>query len=292
MPNTKIRKVELFALHAIKNGQALDDYEELFETVLRVPAPDRKFKAGDRVYAVSSLRRSQGLVFLSAVEGAEGANPLIFNAARATERTEQLGPGEVVAEKTHAVIDVAARRAAVEFNQRGPRASGIAEVLEASGRRVRGWESLNVELNPIPDAGFVRAIDRFERIQEASIQVARPNLDWTDHRNQLMAIADESDARTAELVMKAPPKESLAKRRGIVGIIRDLSTVALSPFKGARVRGFRPGEKAPTAVTLARHTEHARIPVALDATGHVQDRDINSKLAEFLAAHRTPEDQP
>ncbi len=282
----KIRKIDLFSLHAIRDGQPLDDYEELFEVISKIPAPERKLNVGDRVFAISSFRRSGGRVFLSTVEGSQGANPLIFDASQGTERTEELRPGEVLAEKTHAVIDVGLREVAVEFNLRGPRASAIADILEASGRRVRGWSTLNVELNPVPDAGFIPAILRFERIQEAMIQVARPNQDWTDHRNKLMSLADESEARVAEVTMKAPPRESLSKGRGIVGIIRQLASAAASPFQGARVKGLRPGEKAPSTVSLSRHQENVRVPVKLDDCGHVIDRDINGKMVDFLDSRR------
>ena len=216
----------------------------------------------------------------------EGTNPLIFDTASAGERTEDLRPGEVVAEKTHAILDLQSREAVIEYNQRGAKAADIAELFETVARKKEEWETLALELNPVADVEFVRAIERFERIQLASLKVARPNPDWTDYYSDFTHLAEDSDARLIEVQLTAQPRDSLSKNQGIVRYLKELAGATRAVMKGARVKGIRTGEKAPTTISLSHYIEHQRVSVKLTADGHVQDADIESKMIEFLDARQ------
>jgi hypothetical protein len=281
MNDTKVKKLEIFSIHALNDDKPVD-YEAFFALLACVPAVARSLKAGDRTFAISTLIVSNRRAFVAAVEGTEGTRPLIFNPQIFEERTQSLEPGEFVAEKTHAVVDLRTREVVVEFNLRGPRASMIADVLQYIGRKLPGYPTLTISLNPVADGEFVAEIERFSRIKEASVQVAKPNQSWTDHRNSLMHLADESEAGAASLAMNAPPRGTLSKDRGIVGIIKQLAAEAISPFKAVRVTGVRVGENSDTTITLSKHQEHRRMPVRLDLNGHVEDADINGRMTDLL----------
>ncbi len=160
----------------------------------------------------------------------------------------------------------------------------IADILESVARKLPGYSTLSIRLNPVADSEFVVAIERFARIKEARVELAKPNPSWTDHRNALMNLADESEAGTADLGMKAKPRGSLSKDRGLVRIIKRLATQAISPFRTVRLVGIRVGEKSDTTITLSNHQEHRRVPIKLDLNGHVQDGDINGRMADLLDA--------
>jgi hypothetical protein len=223
-------------------------------------------------------------VWLVAYEGDEGVNPLIFNTANATERVQRLRSGEVVAHKTHAMIDLASRQAIVEYNHRGAKAHDLATVLEEQARDALQDQSFVTELNPVADESFAEALGRFGRIRVASIRVARPNVDWTDHYNHLTEVARDSNARTMELSLTANRASSLSTAGGVVRFIRDLAHDTLSMFKGARITGTREGESAETTISLANHIEHQKVSVRMTESGHVDDMDIKQKIEAYLAA--------
>ncbi len=283
--DTKVRKLEVYALHG-RNDDRPANYERLFEMLIRVPPAKRALKVGDKVIVIPRLKKDGSRILVSAVEGAEGTNPLIFNTASAAERTEDLQPGEVVAEKTHAVLDLQTREGIIEYNQRGAKASDIAEVLESVARRKNEWSSLALELNPVADVEFVRAIERFDRIQLASIKVARPNQDWNDYYNDFTHLADESDARLVEIQLTAQPRNSLSKDYGIVHYLKELAAAPLAVMKGAHIKGVRHGEKAPTTISLSHYIEHQRVSVRITDDGHVQSGDIDRKMIEYLNARQ------
>ncbi len=84
MPNTKVKKLEVFSLHALNDDKPVD-YEALFSLLASVPSVDRSLKAGDRIFAVPTLVISNHRAFIAAVEGTEGTRSLIFNLKNSEE---------------------------------------------------------------------------------------------------------------------------------------------------------------------------------------------------------------
>jgi hypothetical protein len=279
------RKLEVFALH-IRSDEGSVDYRELFRWLASVDAEDRSHMIGDRLVAIPRLSVDDQCATLRAYEGERGINPLIFNATLARERIQRLRSGEIVATKTHALISLATREAIVEYNHRGAKAVDIAQVLEIVSRRRADFDDVTIELNPVADEAFVQALERFRRIRIASMRMARPNVDWTDHYNNLTAVAAESEARTVEVTFSADRGRSLAREGGVVKFIRDLAADTLSIFKGARIIGVREGETAETTISLGHFVEHQRISVRMTQDGHVEDADIERKIREYLNSRR------
>ncbi len=283
------RKLQVFALHA-RTTRGAAEYVELFNEIAGL-APERRVTDPDgRVIAIPTCEVRDGRAWLVAYEGDRGVSPLIFNTESAKERVQRLRSGEVVAHKTHALIDLNRREAIVEYNHRGAKAHDIAVVLEGLGREVTKDLSLAVELNPFADEEFARSIARFERIRIAMLRVARPNVDWTDHYNDLTEVANDSDARTIEVTLTANRGGSLSKQQGVVRFIRDLASKSLSILKGAKVTGTRTGESAETTVSLAHHIEHQKVNVRMTDDGHVDDIDIRQKVAAYSTARNRNKD--
>jgi hypothetical protein len=284
------RKLEVWSVHAHQGEQSPSavDYEELF-TAISAASPEQRVQSGaERLVALSRLEIDASQIWITAYEGTRGLNPLIFNTLSSEERVQHLAQGEVVATKTHALVNLSSRTAIVEYNHQGAKASDIASVLGSTGR-VLGWEGLKVELNPLVSESFIGEVERFERIREATARLVRPNLGWSDWEDELTEAAEDSDAQAVNVEFTAPRGESLSQTAGVVPFIRRLATTPLSPLKRASLTGRRQGEDEETTVSTTNHVEHQRINVRLDPDGHVSDADIQQHPADFDVARSADE---
>jgi hypothetical protein len=277
------RKLELFAVHA-RTSEGPVNYLELFTWLASRKPRERYQELGDRLVAVHRLVKRGKYFALTAYEGPLGVAPLIFDAATGRARVERLAEREVMATATHAFVDAVGRRAVVEYNHRGAKAGDIAQALEQVGRA--HFPELSIELNPVADESFVTALDRFERVRHASLRIARPNIDWSDHYNNLTKVAHDSNARTIQVAASANRGGSLNKNAGLMSFIRQLAVQGLAVLKGASVEGVRYGEDQPTTVSLKNHIEHQRISVPKAADGQVNDQELDPKLEAYLDAKR------
>lgn len=275
------RKLQVFAIHGHYDDLTRRfDYTTVFRALSEVPRENRVAQINDKSIAIPRMTVNEEIVRFAAYEGEEG-NPLVFNFNEATERIEHLETGEMLATKTHVLVDLSRREAIIEYNQKGAKASDVASTLEHIGRQQAGLTDLNLEFTAVIDAQFLQAIERFRRIRLATIKMARPNQDWTDHAEHFTAMAAESDAHYVEIGMSAERQESLAFRTGIMDFIRQVAGAALPFLKSATVTGIREGEEAETSVSLAHHVEHQRVQVRMTEDGHVDDGDIERKMERF-----------
>ncbi|MFA6029838.1 MAG: hypothetical protein WC969_08295 [Elusimicrobiota bacterium] len=285
MRNTT-RNIQLFALH-IRLPQGKTDYQETIAAVGSMSAQSRIIDVGkNRLLGISEFVMQGQKARIIAHEGEPGEFPLIFNTLTARDRVGRLKEEEVLAHKTHCIFDAAKRLAVIEYNHKGAKAERIGEALEQLLRRIEKYRGVTVELNPQADESFLAAIERFERVRMASLKIARPNLDWNDHFNNLTAIGADSEGEKIEVVVSAARSASLSKTAGVIQYIKDLAREGLSVLKGARVYGVREGEASATTISLGNFIRHQRVYVRLGA-GHQVDRgDIFSKMEEFLDTHQ------
>jgi hypothetical protein len=283
------RKLEVWSLHAHLGDTAVADYAAMFEAIAAVDANLRQWESEEKVVALPKIELQTGRVYLTAYEGPRG-HPIIFDTGSSAERRGALQPGEIVATRTHALIDIGRREAIVEYNHRGAKASDIAVVLGAAGRQALGWKALYVELTPKVDRSFVEGIDSFERIRVAGLRIIRPNVDWTQWADAFAASALDSDAQTAEAAFTARRGESLSKTNGIVPFIRRRSVDALATLKNAFVTGRREGETAETTLSLNDHKEQVRVNVRMTQSNEVDEADIRRYLAEYDRERQPPPD--
>lgn len=277
------RKLEVWSLHAHRDGVAVD-YRQMFEALAALPPEGRVWTTADRLVAIPTVEVSDSKVFFTAYEGAPDDRPVILNIAAGTERDAEVARGEMVATRTHAIVDLASREAIVEYNHRGAKAVDIATVIGVAGRRLPGWYGLWVELNPKVEEGFVEAINEFERIRVAQMKIARPNQDWEEWRDTLSGVADDSGAQNVSAEMTAGRGRSLEKYRGVVRFIKDRVRDPVSGIKSAAVVGTRPHETAETRVTTKDHKTHQRVSVRLTDAGQVDAGDIRRRLMEYDSA--------
>jgi hypothetical protein len=217
-------------------------------------------------------------------EGPPGLAPLIFDLAANEEHIERLRPRQVMATRTHAIVNLKTRDVVVEYNHRGAKASDIAALLARAGRENLGWSNFHVELAPIASPDFLKAIDAFEKVKIASLNMVRPNLNWNKEKKHADAIAVESNGQRVEVAVYASGGDGLYKRKGMVGLIRSLTKESRSNLKNASVTGRRKGESTDTTISLQRHLEFRIARVRLGEGGHPERASVEAALMEFLAA--------
>lgn len=280
----RARKIEVFTIAGHIDDNPVD-YIELFDALASVPVAERDIVRRDNILALPALRRRGRIVRAVVYEGPRDLYPLIYDYEQGTERIEQLLASEVLATKTHAIIDVIDRETIVEYNHRGAKARDLALLIEELGRPLLG-QSLNVELSPVADESFSRSIDHFRRITSASIKLSRPNQDWTDYHDRLTGLAGESHGQYAEVAVSAGRGRSLSDGSGIIPLIRKILRRRRSSVQTAKIAGYRHEESEPTTVSLSRHITHQRIRVETDEAGYPMEPEMLDRLEEFLAERR------
>jgi hypothetical protein len=157
-----------------------------------------------RLIALGEVHVSGDMVRIVAYEGPLGEFPLIYDRTSAVERIERLNAGEIVARKTHALLDLLTREMAVEYNHRGAKATDIVNLCQYLARQDSRWETLDLTVVPVPQRSFLEALDRFSIIKTATIKVSEPNQDWTkDYKNLLSQMSAASDARMGDITLHA-----------------------------------------------------------------------------------------
>jgi len=279
------RKLEVFSLSG-HVGEGAADYGALFRRLAKLDDEKRSATVGEKLVAFSRIEITKGVAWFVAYEGVPEQRPLLFNVARGRERFGQLRADEVVAHKTHVLVDLSRREALIEYNHRGAKASDIAEVVQSAGRTLSELRDLTFDLVAVGDESFLKAVDRFTRIRIASIRVARPNPGWTDCYDELGDLGKKSKAQTITVEMTAQRNDTLSKSDGIIGVVRDLIKRKIAALKGARVVGQRGEEPSETTVSLDRYIVHRRVNVRKTEEGHVDDADIRRHMEAFGKSRR------
>jgi hypothetical protein len=277
------RKLLLYRISAHLDGKPMN-YSRLFKEIAALPIQSRMLEKSKRFIAIPHVFFAQHRVFCVAYQGTVGLNPMFFNRENARERVETLGDEEILATKTHVVINPEKKLAVVEYNHSGAKASDIAMILQSAAESVDGWDDVVLELTPVPAMEFLDAIKGFARISAASIVVVKPNPGWTDDYTTLTRVGDDSNAQSVELSASAGRGRSLSKTKGIVKFITDMAASARTYMKNARVTGSYINTLGLSTVSLERYTEHKKAVVETDDDGHVKSEDIQNQMMDYLGS--------
>src|SRR5688572_6079155 len=123
------RLLQVFSLH-IRQGQGVPDYSSVMRKIAQTAPPNRFLELGDKLVGIPRFEIKGKRAFLVAYTGEKGLLPLIFNSAQASERIGNLRQDEVLATRTHGLVNWQRRECIIEFNLHGAKANDIAIVLE------------------------------------------------------------------------------------------------------------------------------------------------------------------
>jgi hypothetical protein len=266
------------------------DYRALFKHLATISPADRARQVNNRLYALPLISIRNNLVRLIAYEGPIGESPLIYNRLSALERIEQLGRGEVVARKTHALLNLMNRELIVEYNFRGAKATDITWLCETLATAHADWEYLDLSATPKIEPSFLEALNRFRVIKLASVKVARPNQNWNaDLKNMLGQMASDSDARLADVTLYASRRGTLSLAAGLVAYIKRMVSGSAPSIAGASISGIREGENSDSTISLKKHLQAQIVRVRLNEHGYVDDGDIEEKIEQYSRDRENPQ---
>jgi len=285
---TKIttRKLELFAVHVVANGTA-GPYLPFFQYIERLAVKDRITSFGERLFAFEVFRQIGSNIFeLRVIEGPLSQELLIFNYEDGVARTEGLDTGEVVAHRTHAILDIARRRIAIEYVRSGAKAHHIASLMEdiAAKSDEPKFREMIVSLTTIPNESFLREIAEFERVRTIELGLAMPNAGFGDHfPNLLGELIETTGGAAGDVEIRAPRGKSLRKRGGLMTILRNIVQDAHPYLQKAIVRGFKRNSEAEDAASLKRQNVNKRVRFEVNDAGAVRSDEVSRQLSQFIA---------
>ncbi len=262
MPKTSTNRTVLaYSLHGRIRSDVID-YSDFFARLAEVDRLRRQTSVGSDLVAITEIQPVEQAWLLRFVTGEEGASALLYNPRSGEELVGDLG-GNMLAAGAWVLLDPVRRFVAVEQRRPGVSINVMTRTLGHLGVELGILpDRATFDFNPITAPSFIRELDTFARIREASVSVARPNYDWDDSATTLTDYADESDGAEAELTIKAPRGGSLARSNGIVADVKQLVARPIGPLKNLKIRGKREGEQRESTMTLARHQERTSFAVS------------------------------
>lgn len=251
------RSLVAYSIHGHVNpggeGEAVVDYGALFESIERLGSESLRARVSGDVVAISRVERTDGLLAMLFVAGSEGELPLVYDPSTASAEEVDPGGGRFVVNGVWGFFDPEERYLVMEKRRPGVAIYQIERLLTGIARRAVGDKTAVLSLNPVPAPSFVREVQRFTRIREASITMRRPNHSWTDDAIELLAHVGDSNAAQVQVQLNADRGQSLSKSDGIVRDVMRVAQHPVGPLQNATVRGTFPDQEGERAVSLRRH---------------------------------------
>jgi hypothetical protein len=275
------RSLYAYSIHG-RDEEGIIDYTRLLDFFERIPSANRQTSVGDEMVAITAILNTGSARALRFVAGREGI-PLFYNVETGEEVYEDLGP-RMVANASWCIMDPETRFVVVERRRPGVGVNVMARAMSLLGRELGFAQRLTVDLNPVASSSLAVEIERFSRIRQAAVVVARPNLNWDDSAAFFTEYASESNADAAEVLLTAGRGRSLSKDSGIVSDIKELLRNRVGPLKNLRIVGRRQGETRDTGVSLERHQEKrfVELPAAGQASPIVEREAVLAEGRRFL----------
>lgn len=275
------RKLESFHLHAHRGSAAVSDYSDIFRTIAATTSEERILEKGEHIISLSTCEdMGNGNFQLIAHEGEPGLRPLILDLADMSERSNRLGQRELLTTRTHCIVNPSARKAVIEYNQRGVKADNLSNFITSLGQRYLGQDFV-FEFTPQVRSTFWDDVEKLGRVRLASITVVRPNMAWTDDAQSLIDGLEDSSAQRLSLEISARPSESLSRREGLLHKLRRLISQGTTSIKQAKIVGTV-NDSQEVTVKLVNHIESRIVKVKRDLAGHPDSSSLLAEIETFL----------
>lgn len=287
MPKRTLKFLQ-YSIHAHLENGGNPDYAALFRAMTILKGKNRR--AGKRVTVIGSATLTRGSkeqdrLSLVIYAGDNDQNILFFDLNELTEFSSTTIPGRFVARKTHAVIDPLGRTLMLESGRNHPPAEELAEFIEDAAQTLPGFENLELSFTPVPTPSFAEKITGMQRIQSATVSLARPNADWSDRYDQLRGLATDSNAKLIDATVRAGRNETLSKQTGLIPSIVHWLTETLPAVANAKIKGNADGNSPLIELKLSDHIEAVTLPVEISAENkQPSDLLIQQSLNAYLDA--------
>jgi hypothetical protein len=122
-----------------------------------------------------------------------------------------------------------------------------------------------------------------ERIQSASVSIARPNVDWNDSYKVLAGLADDSKGKIIDTTIRARRGVSLSKDNGLIPSIKHWLSDKLSAVASATIKGSSGDDSGLITLKLNDYVETLNVITDVRAdTGQPLETTIEEKLNSYL----------
>jgi hypothetical protein len=262
------------------------DYAALFHALTVLKGKNRK--NGKRITAIGTAMLTRGStdhdrLSLIVYTGDDDQNILLFDLDQQVEFNAATEAGRFVARKTHVLIDPIQRMLVIESGRGHPSAEELAEFIEDEAHSLEGFNTLELSFTPVPTRKFAEKITGMQRIQSATVSLARPNPDWGDRYDQLTKYAAESNAKVIDATVRAGRRDSLSKDSGLIPNLVHWLTGALPAVVNAKIKGAFDAQSPLTELKLSDYVETVSIPVDVSPeTKQPPDSVIQKSLNAYL----------
>lgn len=233
---SKRRKLELYRLTISGLKDKVDYKKFLVDCWNNLKEDDQNvFVSGGKSHSLDTISRTKGNLWIRFYSFTPGERPDVINVNSHSIRPNPIKDNEALLHWTHAMAKQLTDRFVilVERVQTGIWPSKIEtylqwmvdhELNESLRKRATAKtdEPITINLELEADKSFFNLVDSMDRIASATVRIVRPNPGWQDYDKLLGDEASASDARIAEVTMKARRGASLSKNDGIVQAMRDL----------------------------------------------------------------------
>lgn len=266
MPKRTLRFLQ-YSIHAhLESGNP--DYVALVQGLISLKGKYRK--TGKRVTAIGTAMLTRGStdedrLLLIIYTGDDDQSILFFDLNRQAEFNAETVVGRFVAKKTHVLIDPTKRTLVIESGRNHPSAEELAQFIEEEARTIKEFETLDLSFTPVPTRTFTEKITGMQRIQSATVSLARPNVDWGDRYTQLTQFAEESNAKVIDTTVRAGRSNTLSKESGLIPDLVHWLTETLPAVVNAKIKGAIDGQSPLTELKLSDHVETVALSVEVNS---------------------------
>ena len=280
-----------FLLYSVHGHLAtgVPDYVALIRSLVSLQG--YHYEEGNRQAAIGTamLVRNQERLFMIAYTGDKEKSTLYFDLSEKHEFISQNLPNQFVARKTNIMIDATQRRLVIEAGRGCLLAEELARIIEDEAHKKPEFAGLELSFTPVAAPAFMDKINRMERIQSATVSIARPNIDWTDNYDDLAKLADESQGGAIETTVRAKRGKSLSKVAGIIPNIQHWLSDRLSAVASAKVKGAAPDDSGLITLKLSDYVDTLNVSVdASPDSNQPTPSEVQNKLSTYLNNQENP----
>lgn len=289
MPKRSLR----FLLYSIHGHLAtgVPDYPALIRSLVSLRGYHHE--EGNRQAAIGTamLLSNRERLFVVAYTGDKEKSTLYFDLAENHEFVSQNQPNQFAAKKTYIMIDAVKRRLVIEAGRGCLLAEELAKIIQDEAGKKPEFASLELSFTPVAAPAFMDKIRRMERIQSATVSIARPNVDWSDNYEELAKLADQSEGGAIETTVRAKRGKSLSKVAGIIPNIQHWLSDRLSAVASAKVKGAVRDDSGLITLKLSDYVDTLNVSVdAQPDSNQPTPNEVQNKLSTYLNSQENPPD--
>jgi len=281
MPKRSL-KFLLYSIHG-HLATGVPEYPVLFRSLTSLKGYHHE--EGKRQIAIGTAMffKDHARLLLVIYTGDKEKSLLFFDLNEQVEFNALNSPGRFLARKTHVLIDAAQRTLLIETGRGCLSAEELAKIIEGQAHKQPEYITLELSFTPVATEAFMNKVSQMERIQSATVSIARPNVDWSENYTALTNLADESKGKAIDTTIRARRGDSLSKESGLIPSLKHWLSDKLSSVASANIKGSSGDDSGLITLKLSDHVETLNVITDVKPdTGQPLETGIEEKLNSYL----------